>query len=98
MKTWIKQPAATWTGNSLNAPDGIVVEDDKIVELVDGQPSGHCDAVFDAANCVLLPGLINCHHHFYQTLTRALPLADKTSTIKLCTSRCCIILARGKAV
>ncbi len=73
MKTWIKQPAATWTGNSLNASDGIVVEDDKIVELVDGQPSGHCDAVFDAANCVLLPGLINCHHHFYQTLTRALP-------------------------
>ncbi len=73
MKTWIKQPAATWTGNSLNAADGVVVEDDKIVELVDGQPSVHCDAVFDAANCVLLPGLINCHHHFYQTLTRALP-------------------------
>ena len=25
---------------------------------------------------VLLPGLINCHHHFYQTLTRALPTAQ----------------------
>ncbi|KMR43465.1 amidohydrolase family protein, partial [Staphylococcus aureus] len=28
---------------------------------------------FDASAHVLLPGLINCHHHFYQTLTRALP-------------------------
>jgi 8-oxoguanine deaminase len=27
--------------------------------------------VFDAREHVILPGLINTHHHFYQTLTRA---------------------------
>ena len=32
-------------------------------------------AVYDAGAHVVLPGLINTHHHFYQTLTRALPAA-----------------------
>ena len=26
----------------------------------------------DARGCVVLPGLVNCHHHLYQTLTRAI--------------------------
>lgn len=26
----------------------------------------------DAHGCVVMPGLINCHHHLYQTLTRAI--------------------------
>lgn len=30
------------------------------------------DRVIDASHKVLLPGLINTHHHFYQTLTRAM--------------------------
>ena len=31
------------------------------------------DTVIDAANCVVLPGFVNTHHHLYQTLTRNLP-------------------------
>ncbi|PID59115.1 8-oxoguanine deaminase [candidate division KSB3 bacterium] len=27
----------------------------------------------DASTCVVIPGLVNTHHHFYQTLTRNLP-------------------------
>ena len=41
-------------------------------------PSASCDETFDASDCVVLPGLINTHHHFYQTLTRAYgPALDK---------------------
>ncbi len=28
------------------------------------------DRRLDAAGCVVMPGLVNCHHHLYQTLTR----------------------------
>lgn len=34
------------------------------------------DVVLDARAMVLLPGLVNTHHHFYQTLTRNLPAAQ----------------------
>ena len=29
--------------------------------------------IIDASNTVVYPGLINCHHHLYQTLSRNLP-------------------------
>lgn len=31
------------------------------------------DRIVDASNCIVTPGLINTHHHFYQTLTRNVP-------------------------
>jgi len=38
-------------------------------------PAG-ADEVVDVAGHLLLPGLVNTHHHFYQTLTRAVPAAQ----------------------
>ncbi len=34
------------------------------------------DRVIDATGMVILPGLVNTHHHLYQTLTRAVPAAQ----------------------
>ena len=34
------------------------------------------DTVIDAREMIVLPGLVNTHHHFYQTLTRNIPAAQ----------------------
>ena len=38
------------------------------------------DTVINAAGCVVMPGLVNCHHHLYQTLTRTIGTGDGTTT------------------
>ena len=71
-----------WIKNPLDCLDpayagGIVIQNDFIVELIRAgdQPLQAVDEVVDAHKHVLIPGLINSHHHFYQTLTRAFPAA-----------------------
>jgi 8-oxoguanine deaminase len=71
---WIKDPVAILADG---ADRGIVVQGGRIVELVAAGRSPATPEVkaFDAGQHVVLPGLINTHHHFYQTLTRAVPAA-----------------------
>ena len=53
----------------------MVVEGALIREVLDAgeRPASAVDETVDATGRVLLPGLVNAHHHYYQTLTRAFP-------------------------
>ena len=75
---WIRDPLAIL---ATDAERGVVVSGGRITELVPAgaQPTTPDTIAFDASAHVIIPGLINTHHHFYQTLTRALPAAiDRT--------------------
>ena len=77
MTIWIKNPLALLAPDDIDSRGGIVISDGKICEHVSrgAQPVSNIDDTFDAGEHVVLPGLINTHHHFYQTLTRACPPA-----------------------
>ena len=71
---WIKDPMAILADG---AERGVVIADGAIVELVGAkaEPKTKIAKTFEAGGHVVIPGLINTHHHFYQTLTRAVPAA-----------------------
>jgi len=59
---------------------GIYVVDNEIRQIgqTDHLPQD-ADQTFNAKGMMILPGLVNTHHHFYQTLTRNLPAAQNTN-------------------
>src|SRR5579863_486748 len=70
---WIKDPLGILADGGGR---GLVVREGRIVELVPAGATPKTDAaIFDASAHVAIPGLINTHHHFYQTLTRTVPAA-----------------------
>ena len=59
------------------AQGGLFVEDGFITQVgLTSELPQDADEVLDLTDHLLLPGLINTHHHFYQTLTRAVPAAQ----------------------
>jgi len=44
-------------------------------------PIAGADAVHDLTGCIVVPGLINLHHHFFQSVTRAIPLGQRATAL-----------------
>ena len=62
----------------LSAQDGSRRGDDILIrhnriEKISADIEAPADRVIDCSTCVVVPGFVNTHHHFYQTLTRNLP-------------------------
>jgi 8-oxoguanine deaminase len=51
----------------------ILIEENRITRIAPAIRPPEGARIIDASRHVVLPGLVNTHHHFYQTLTRALP-------------------------
>ena len=49
----------------------VLIEDNQIRDVVATVPEDfEPDETIDATNCAVIPGLINTHHHLYQSLRR----------------------------
>jgi cytosine/adenosine deaminase-related metal-dependent hydrolase len=64
--------------------DGAIAWRDGIIEAVGTSAdlamlADGADQLVEATGCVVTPGLVNTHHHLYQTLTRAVPGAASAS-------------------
>lgn len=69
---------ATMDDHQREIPDGGLFIRDGFVEQVGPSASlpQTADEILDLSGHVVLPGLVNTHHHFYQTLTRNVPAAQ----------------------
>ncbi len=52
--------------------DDILIRENRIAKIA-ANITDPADRIIDGSNCVVVPGFVNTHHHFYQTLTRNLP-------------------------
>jgi cytosine/adenosine deaminase-related metal-dependent hydrolase len=69
---------ATLDDADARIPDGGVFVEDGVIRQAGPSAAlpATADTVIDARDMLVLPGLVNTHHHFCQTLTRAVPAAQ----------------------
>jgi cytosine/adenosine deaminase-related metal-dependent hydrolase len=68
--------------------NGAIVVRDNVIEQLGSSGEVHAsltagrlepDRRIDASGCVVVPGLVNCHHHLFQTLTRSIGTSEGRS-------------------
>lgn len=70
----------TMDGQRNQYPGGsLYIEGQGIKAIGTGLPYDTADRIIDARGHIVYPGLINTHHHLYQTFTRNIPLAQDCS-------------------
>lgn len=64
--------------------DGYVLVENGRIAAVGAEPAPPMvvDEEISVAGCLVTPGLVNIHHHVYQTLTRAVPLATRSTILE----------------
>lgn len=72
---------ATFDGDMREIPDGALFIRDHVIEAVGrtAELPSVADRIVDASDHVVIPGLVNTHHHLYQSLTRAVPAAQNAT-------------------
>jgi cytosine/adenosine deaminase-related metal-dependent hydrolase len=60
-----------WSDGAIYITDNVIAQIGPAQQLPQS-----ADVTFNARGMIILPGLVNTHHHFYQTLTRNLPAAQ----------------------
>jgi len=72
------QLVVTMGADRRRIPDGGMFVRDNVIEQVGptAELPTRADRVINGHGMILLPGLINTHHHLYQALTRAVPAAQ----------------------
>lgn len=78
MKTYIKNARYFWAGGDAEVKENVslLIEDSQIIAVGDDAqlaPMAADARNIDASELIVIPGLVNTHHHFYQTLTRNFP-------------------------
>jgi len=63
----------TMDGARSELTDADILINDGVIEAVGSALDGQGAETLDLSGCVVTPGLVNTHHHLYQTLTRAVP-------------------------
>lgn len=66
----------TMDGDRREIAGGDVLIEGGVISAVGSALVAEGAEVIEARGCVVTPGLINTHHHLYQTLTRAVPAAQ----------------------
>ncbi len=72
---------ATMDDHQREIPGGGLFVRDGFIEKVgpSAELPTEADEILDLEGHLVLPGLVNTHHHFYQTLTRAVPAAQNAN-------------------
>jgi 8-oxoguanine deaminase len=65
---------ATFDDQSRRLTESSIFVRDNRIEWIGPDPGNtQADKILDASGMLVMPGMVNCHHHLFQTLTRNIP-------------------------